>query len=492
MTLHDRYSKWNDAITEYVTQALNTGERVFLSIDNDALELIGATFDEPRPTHGWAQDFIQSVRRQCVRGDRIDVDSLIRSNSDWPIYVSFLAFMVLAAYYMGDEVEDRPVDPTNYFTHFKELAGLSTQQSRRAGLRPGDDESLWLKWARWLRNLGFLPTARSGEGAYRYVRYPISQTLLRQSDKNRLWRHFTQSNWRKNYDEVLLMQRIRRDAPYLTSHLQALFDPKGDMWLKSYEAISNACYELYEDWRESDGTDERRTTSGPRRRRSLDAKVYRSPEDFLSGEVVYRVFPRQPRQLPNVELVVDYSDTVEILAQDRPGWYSPLQTPLSGPALTEGLKLDIDSPNSAISTLYLPARDFWVLTLDPDAPDSGIYASWDRGVELGAEFILLAREELQSDMTSLKDRELLEWQEMRPVFEDWCEYLYVTILAEPDMWSNLNLANERLALTLQPRATFNIALQGGLRVPRGRGWVVGYPPKISPRLLQSRCKSVPF
>ena len=82
-------------------------------------------------------------------------------------------------------------------------------------------------------------------------------------------------------------------------------------------------------------------------------------------------------------------------------------------------------------------------------------------------------------MTSLKDRELLEWQEMRPVFEDWCEYLSVTILAEPDMWSNLNLANERLALTLQPRATFNIDLMGGLRVPHGRGWVVGYPPKIS-------------
>ena len=92
--------------------------------------------------------------------------------------------------------------------------------------------------------------------------------------------------------------------------------------------------------------------------------------------------------MPDVELVVDYSDTVELLIQDRPGWYVPLQAPLSGSALTEGLKLDIDSPNSAISTLYLPARDFWVLTLDPNAPDSGIYASWDRGVELGAEFIL--------------------------------------------------------------------------------------------------------
>ena len=479
MTLYDRYSKWNGAIIEYVTQGLNTGERVFLSIDNDALELIGDTFDEPCPANGWAQDFIQSVRRQCVRGDRIDVDSLTRSNSGRPIYVAFLAFMVLAAYYMGDEDEDRPIDPTDYFTHFKKLAGLSTQQNRRAGLRPGDDEILWRNWARWLRDLGFLPTARSGEGPYRYVRYPISQTLLRQSDKNRLWRHFTQSNWRKNYDEVLLMQRIRRDAQNLTTHLQALFDPTGDMWLTSYEAISNACYELYEDWRESDGTDERRTTSGPRRRTSLDAKVYRSPEDFLTREVEYRIFPRQARQFPNAELTVDYDGTREVLVQERPGWYVPLQPPLTGPDLSTGLKLRINSTNTAISTLYFPAREFWVLTLDPDSPDSGIYASWDKGIELGAEFILLAHEELQSDMATLRERDLLEWQEMRPVFEDWWEYLYVTVQAESDMWLNLDLANERLALTLQPRTTFNIDLVGGLRVLRGKGWIVGYPPKIS-------------
>ena len=261
MTLHDRYSKWNDAIINYITQELNTGERVFLSIDSDALEIIGATFDEPRPTIGWAEDFIQSVRGQCVLGDRIRLARPWRNDADRPMHVAFLAFMVLTAYRMGSEDEDS----STYFIHFNRLMGLPAQEGRPDGLYYGLDEDLWLNWNLWLFNQGLLPTAHVGAGSQKYIQYPISQALLRESDKNRLWRHFGQSsNWRRNYDEALLMQLIRRDASYLTTHLQTLFDSTGQMWLTAYDAISSACYELYEDWRESDDTDERRTTSGPR------------------------------------------------------------------------------------------------------------------------------------------------------------------------------------------------------------------------------------
>ena len=479
MTLHDRYSKWNDAIIKYVTQGLNTGERTFLSIDNDALEIIGASFDEPRSTHGWAQDFIQSIRRQCIRGDRIGVDSLIRSNDDWPICVAFLAFMVLAAYHMGDEDEDRPIDPTDYFTHFNRLMNLPAQEGRPSGLFYGSDEYLWLNWNLWLLNQGFLPTAHAGAGALRYLQYPISQALLRESDKNRLWRHFTESsNWRKTYDEALLMQRIRRDATYLTTHLQTLFDSTGQLWSTAYDAISSACYEVYEEWCESGGNDEHRTVSGPRLHKSIKATIYRSPEDFLTGEVEYRIFPRQARHMPNAKLTVAYGDAKEVLIPQRPGWYTPLQPPLTDVDLTNGRRLDISSAGSAISALYLPARDFWVLTPDPDSPGSGIYASWEKGVELGVDFILLAREHLRDDIDSLKDRNLLEWQDINAVFERWYEYRGVTILSEPIAWSSLTLQHDNL-LSLEPRAAISINLIGGLRAPGRLSWFVGYPPRLS-------------
>ncbi|MEQ8678086.1 MAG: hypothetical protein RLP44_23130 [Aggregatilineales bacterium] len=474
------YQEWNNAIIDYAIQGLSIGTRVFLSIDDETLETIGFMFGD-RPEGGWSQDFINSVRGLCIHKDQVRLSRFtnpsLRDSKDRPKYVGFLAAMVLAAHYMGDTQEDKPVDPKDYFTHLNKLLGLFDKPGRTKGLDAGEDERLWQDWANWLRNQGFLPTARSGDGPYKYVRYPISQALLRQSDKNKLWRHFTSSNWHKNYDEVLLMQRIRRDAQYLTKHLQAILDPKGDMWLRSYDAISSACYEVYEEWREAGGGDIRSRSKGPRIRTSLEAKIYRS-EDFFSGEVDYFIFPPQPKQLINAQLSVDYNGDSRVLEQERPGWYLPLWS-LDIVQLNEGLKLPIHSLNSSIKDLYLPARDFWVLTLDPDTPESGIYASWDKGIELGTEFILLVKEQIQADLNRLRDEGLLEWQAMNPVFDRWCEYVGVTILSESEARSSLNLENETLRLTLQPHTSFSINLTGGLRAPRGGGWIIGHAPQIS-------------
>jgi len=476
------YYEWNNAIIQYATQGLSIGAHVFLSTDNETLESIGFTFDEPRPDSGWSQDFIRSIRSHCVYKDRINLSRFtspsLRDTQDRPRYAAFLAAMVLAAHNMGDESGEKPIDPKDFYTHFNNVLGLPDQQGRTEGLKgSGADERLWQDWSMWLRSQGFLPTVSSGDGAYKYIGYPISQALLRQSDKNKLWRHFKQANWRKNFDEVLLMQRVRRDSQYLTTHLQEILDPKGDMWLRSYEAISSACYEVYEDWRESDGSDTRLLTTGPKIRTSLDGKIYRS-EDFFSGVVEYRIFPRQTRQSVPAELHTEYASESYTLTEDRPGWYLPLWS-LDEEQLTNGLKVPIVSPNSAIKFLFLPARDFWVLTLDPDTPESGVYASWDKGIELGTEFILLVHQEVQEDLTKLRDEGLLTWQTIVPVFDSWHEYRGVTVQSEPQAWMSLNLGNEALRLTLQPRTTFSTNFVGGLRAPRGHGWFVGYEPKLS-------------
>ena len=166
------------------------------------------------------------------------------------------------------------------------------------------------------------------------------------------------------------------------------------------------------------------------------------------------------------------------LKQDRSDWYRPLWT-LNGHDLTNGLRIPIQSTDSAIRTLNLRARDFWVLTLDPDSPDSGIYASWGKGAELGTPFILVVREEFKSDMDLLKDRGLLTWNEVSEVFESWCEYLDVMVLVESEAWSTLNLANEALGLALQPHRTFSVGFEGGLPAPGRLSWYVGYPPRIT-------------
>lgn len=473
------YHDWNNAIINYITRGLGLGARVFLSIDDETLEAIGGGFGIERPNEGWSRDFIRCVRSMCVHNDRVRLSRFtnpsMRDSHDRPRYVAFLAALVLAAHHMGDEHEDSPVDPKDFFTHFNKLLGLSEQRGRPKGLDSSQDEALWLDWSSWLRSQGFLPTARGGDGAYKYVNYPISQALLRQSDKNRLWRHFAAAKWQKNYDEVLLMRRVGRDVQYLTTHLQELLNPKGDMWLWSYDAISSACYEVYEEWRESGGTEIR--LSGLKTRTSLDGRVYRS-EDFFSGTVRYQIFPRQIRQSAVDELYVEHGGETYQLIEDRPGWYMPLWE-LDVDQLENGIKSPIQSLGSDIKNLYLPQRDFWILTLDPDTPESGIYASWDKGVELGTEFILLIKEQLRSDLNTFRQEGLLEWQSVNEVFDGWYEYVGTTILSEPEAWATLNTGNETLRLTLQPRTTFSINLTGGLRAPRGHGWFINHPPQIS-------------
>lgn len=476
------YQNWNNAIINYAIRGLNIGAQVFLSTDNETLEAIGFEFDERKPDNGWSQDFIKSIRTHCVYKGRVNLSRFIspslRDTQNRPRYVAFLASMVLAAHNMGDESSEKPIDPKDFYTHFNNMLGLSDHQGRTEGLKGSSgDEKLWQDWATWLRSQGFLPTAHSGDGAYKYIGYPISQALLRLSDRNKLWRHFELASWRKDYDEVLLMQRIRRDGQYLTVHLQEILNPKGDMWLRSYEAISRACYEVYEDWREAGDTASRTGQATARLRTSLDARLYRT-EDYFTGTVEYRLFPRQPRQTASIAVNVLHQGHNYSLSEDRPGWYVPLWS-IDTEQLNNGFKLPLISSNSQLQHLYLPARDFWILTLDPQIPESGVYASWDKGVEIGSPFILLAREELHSDLTKLKNEGLLEWETNNSLFEGWNEYRGMTVQAEAQAWASINLENDALRLTLQPRANFSLAFTGGLRAPRGSGWLVNHGPQVS-------------
>jgi len=475
------FPQWNEAIINFTLSGLSLGSRVFLSTDDASLETIGLSFSEPRPHSGWLEDFKRSVRHKCVFGDEINLARFaypLRDSKSCPRYIPFLSAMVLAAHNMGDDSGEKPIDPRAFFTHFNVVMGLPDQQGRTKGLTTGEDGKLWEDWNQWLRTQGFLPTAIPGDpGAYRYTRYPISQTVLRQSDRNSLWRRFTDGSWKKNYDEVLLIQRIRKDAQYFTRHLRDILHTDSDMWQRSYEAISRACYEVYEDWREDGDTASRVGQSSARVRTSLDARLYRT-EDYFSGTTEYRLFPRQPRQAASITLSVQYQGHNYTLSEDRPGWYMPLWS-IDAEQLTNGLKVPVISPNSQIQYFYLPAREFWILTLDPQISESGVYASWDKGVEIGSPFILLAREELRTDLMKLKNEGLLEWESINSIFDGWNEYRGVTVQAEAQAWASITLENDALRLTLQPRVNFSLAFTGGLRAPRGSGWLVNHGPQVS-------------
>lgn len=465
------YYDWNQAIYQYITAGLPTGSRVFLSIDDETLVDAGRLLDPTPPRSERVADFLRAVRaRYVVRNKVHNIYPLGSETNKVPGYLSFLAATVLAAYRMG---EDEDISQTNYFTRLKEVLGFFGDKRRPEGFEAGVEDRLWQHWAIWLTYHSYLPSAEAGEGSQKYISYPISQALLRQADRESLWRHYTERRWSRNLDESVVVARVLRDKQYLSTHLNKLFSDQ-TMRLARRQGLHQAIYELYDRWTNSGAGGDYRTVVSTGQVRNLVAGLYRT-FNHIYGTPEYAIFPQQARRLQVEHAQVTYNNCTYDLIPERSGWYQPLWD-ISATELTYGLKIKIEGTEE-LDKLVLPTRDFWILTPDPDDPESGIYASWDKP-RLGLPFIILCKQSLQPQLEQLKSQELINWRnDPLPVWdnEPWLEYEGVMVVAEG--WGGVFLDNDDLRESLQPGATLGVSLSGGLRVGQS-GWLVGYGPAV--------------
>ena len=463
------YDEWNKAILHYTINGVPVGSRIFLAIDEEAIIRIANLLDEPLSITERVNDFIQAVRQRCVAFGGQSVKLIKPNFSDMlnpPPYLAFLAATVLAAYRMG---EDEESSSNNYFVPLDEILGLpEVIHGRPAGLE--HEELLWLHWAKWLHYRGFSPSAQAGSGSHKYVRYPISQTFLRETDKDVLWRHFTSRNWSHHFDENAVSARIIRDRKYLTRHLERFLSP-GHTDKIQREGVLQAIFDVYDLWTNS----EPHTTYQERSytvNRNLQAGLYRQV-DIFANQPEYLLFPRQPRRIREQSLQLSYQGELQPLIPEQPGWYRPLWELLPD-ELTHGLHGEIVGSDE-VKELIFPAQDFWILVPDPDDPESGIYASWSKP-ELGIPFVLLCKSSLQSELQQLHDEGVIEWRSGDPVIvwehEDWLEYRDLMVISQG--WTGLSIQHEELYQNLQPQATLGVSLQDGIRIPQGSGWLIGH------------------
>lgn len=473
------YDEWNTGIIDYVLQGQPKGSYIFLSIDDSALDVIGKPFRNIIYDSS-SDDFIHAVRENCLRNDKLYIKHLEEFKNEQPQGIAFLALMVLAAYRMGDdELTDTSTDPKAFFPHFNRLIGLDAEGRNFEG-----DEALWKQWNSWLNKHGFLPTAEPGRGSQKYINYAISQCLLRESDKKRLLRMFNGTGggarWRKDLDERLLIAHLYRQKNSLTKHLQEILSPDKPFWQRSQEAIVQACFEIYEEWRESVARDTTRSTTSNRSfmRKTLDARVYRE-YDFMTDTTSYRLFAKYPRRLAESlfeDAHVEFNGERFKLIPEN-GWFRPFGE-INALQLNQTTKLTVQ--NCPITTIYLPERKFWLLTLDPDFPETGIYATWGKGVELGNPFILLAHRDLEQEIENLRAEVLVKWETKVPIDDNhvWYEYRGMQVLAEARVWENLRQDVSELRLALKPTNTFSVLFVDGVRALERATWLVDYPPKI--------------
>ena len=470
------YEQWNNALLEYILAGLPRGAKVFLAVDDEAIEFLS---NQLRVS---ADDFVLAVRLRCVKRENVDLNRIYTPNisannyTEAPRYLAFLGLMVLAAHEMGKE-SDQGVAKHDYFHYLNELLGLPSDAGRPSGMKHGAEVELWKDWNIWLRYQGFQPTAPTSLDPYYKV--ALTQALLRQSDKDNLWRYFSnnQSKYPDHIGKDGLISRLRGDKDYgLTRQLHDLLTIEGKIGSQRYDDLADEIYDVFEGWIESGKQAERIRIVQGAYRSTLSAGLYRVV-DYLTHAAQYYMLPKQPRHVQLVGGIVEYQGEIEQLIEQRPGWFEPLPWSVSIKDIEKGIQASIEDSDQ-IRQLILPQRNYWILPPDPDDSASGIFASWTERPELGIPFVMLCKKELEPDLKKLKDDGLIDWKiNPRPVDSNWLEYEEIVVIG--DAWSSVTGEHNDLIGQLRPHSTISISLHDGLRDPQSGAWISGYGPEIT-------------
>jgi hypothetical protein len=466
------YDDWNRALFLYFTEGLPRGSGVFLTVDDDALRAAGKRLLTVQLGTDATADFLDAVRRRVVRGGyRVNVASLNRPGADGvPDGLGFLCSMVLAAARMADQGE---ISQINYFRRLRNVLGLADAGGRPPGMEGGAEEAVWQAWNRYLRGRGFVPTARRGDDEpHKFVNYPISQTLLRRADKDRLFRLFADKGWVADWDAETVLARVRQETARLTQHLRDdLLRGRGDRLL----AVAEAIHDLYSVWKESPDLD-RLATGSLGRSLTIIAGLLRIP-DPIFDVVGYYVYPRTPRGRGIDRIVVRDGDAARVLRVDRQGWFEILGEATES-AIDNGWRYPIEEPEE-LAQLVLPRRDFWVLVPDPEDPESGVYATWGRP-PLGTPFVVLCRGYLLHQLDHLRRERLIDYVDApQPVMSSgsWHEVRHCMVVSSA--WSGVFIENREFLDALKPIVALSIGLDGGIRMRGATGWLCGYGPAVT-------------
>jgi hypothetical protein len=487
----EQYDLWNRAIYEAFVNSVQRGGQVFLSVDEEALDRIGKPLGRDR------DDFLRVIQARAVPDvptesgvPEVAMHTFHVGTTDGaPDYVGFLAAMVLAADWMEREAigADRDkggqqvIDDSNYFFRLRQVLGLEEVKGRPPGLLKAEEAAFWEAWNEWLRRSGREPTAEEGENSYRYISYPLSQSMLHEEDEKRLAKRFWELVQRKILSpakdrETLLGWMGKNRSRFPIPRLWQLLDR--DRSRSRYEATADSVFEVFSaiDW---DADCEPCTEAAEHRVvRQIPAGLYRE-EDSIDGEVCYYLYPRQPKCWAGEKVEVELREGQwERLRPERSGWCCPLTFGTEPPAndLTRNVRAAGDLQH--LTKLVFPRRNHWVLIADPLSTGATAFANWGPPL-LRRPFLVVSRPGLVKTMNDLRDRKVIEWQADRPLGKEWQEYLGCRILTVD--WPTMRLPDHAADLveSLRPRFKALIYLEGGLRVPHEReSWLEGYPPAV--------------
>ena len=187
------YEQWNRFILSYIFEDRDPGEFVFLQTNSETLSEIAELSDFNVPDA--VESLTTAVREKVVKtGHRVDLWDIdpknfwINSPDKEPLQATFLALTVLAA---SNMVNSDGVYHTNYYVRLNELLFDEPIQGCPKGMKYVVFERLWThlrKWAEEEHNVELYLT--EGSSNRRYVWYPISQCLISEHDRRKIYHFF--------------------------------------------------------------------------------------------------------------------------------------------------------------------------------------------------------------------------------------------------------------------------------------------------------------
>ncbi len=197
------YEQWNKAIITHFFEDGEPGQIVFLQTDTDTIFEIAEKFNF-RMTN--AADAVESLKvavrnKVIVAGfeqvtlsqiNPTDPDSWTYSSQKDPPQAAFLALTVLAASEMEKSDE---ASQTNYYVQLNKLLFDKPYRGCPKGIHLWQIEKCWKylqKWASYEYDTDLYLT--EGASNYRYVWYPISQSLVSKHDRRSVYQLFHRYN----------------------------------------------------------------------------------------------------------------------------------------------------------------------------------------------------------------------------------------------------------------------------------------------------------
>jgi hypothetical protein len=472
------YLEWNAVLCDHFIRNAMVGSAVYLTIDEDLLRALASAHGVDGTGDAAVRDFATAVRTRVRMGRSTGDDMSLRSLEgqdafERPNCVAFLALCVLAGHRMGDG----DYTDTAFFAQLCDLIGFHGNP-RPSGMPAGAEEPLWNNWARFLAQRNLLSTAKAGRGPTRYLNYPVSQTLLRSADRDRLLNEFAdRSFFHRHHDPDILVARLYALRHGLTVRIQDKLKWTGDR----FQAFSLAVADLHATYLNTRPSQAGAVANAGVRvgESTLVAELVRVHGGFLQPPK-YQIYLRTRPGFPFGDGIGPGPEV------EMDGEWFPIEPSESGGATTQYIGTltsgDISSGRSfpirnggIYNEAVLSHRPFRILMAEPDAPGSGTYSAGHR-TATGVHFILLCQEKYVADLERLNSLGKIQWKSRRSFGVDgWTEFDGMMIL--DDNWTHVRAGDPDLYNSLRPKSRRTIGIAGGLKTPLG--YLAGVAPEIT-------------